>query len=232
MIKPRIRLDKHGLRMIIREYISRILMLVFLLLAAGDLRWQRAWTFFLFMVVMNFLFHLFVVIPNPDLYNERGNPKENVKPWDRKCVLIYGLIGYFSMIFIGLDKRFGWSYLNENWIIPGAVLITLSFSLSAWCMRVNRYFSSVVRIQNDRGQRVCDRGPYSVIRHPGYFSAFLFYFGSPMMLGSVIAFMFAFLVIAVFSYRIIREEEALTEELPGYKEYKEKIKYRLLPGLW
>lgn len=203
-----------------------------LLLASGNFRWQQAWLFFVIMSVANILFHIAVVIPDPDLYNERGNPKENTQPWDRILLLAYALIGYLSMVAIGLDKRFGWSALNDIWMIPGVFLLITSFTLSAWSMRVNRFFSSVVRIQKDRGQQVCDQGPYSVIRHPGYFSAFLFYFASPMMLGAAIGFIFVLMVIAVFSYRIIREEQTLSRELPGYQDYQRKVRFRLIPGIW
>lgn len=232
MNQEKSKLDKHGFRMIIREYISRVLVLLLLLISSGDFRWQPAWVFFWLMMGMNFIFHLVVVIPDPELYNERGKIQPNVEFWDKKLLFAYALIGYLSMVFMGLDYRFSWTTINENWIVPGAAMIILSFALSAWAMRVNRFFSSVVRIQDDRRQQVCDRGPYSVIRHPGYFSAFLFYLGALMMLGSLVGLIFVVMVIGLFSYRIIREEEALTEKLSGYKEYKERVRYRLLPGIW
>jgi protein-S-isoprenylcysteine O-methyltransferase Ste14 len=136
------------------------------------------------------------------------------------------------MIVMGLDKRFGWTPLNEGWVVPGAILIGLSFALSAWAMRANHYFSAVVRIQEDRGQVVCDKGPYRIIRHPGYFSAFLFYIGAPLVLGVASGFIFLMIVIGLFTYRILREEETLNRDLPGYEEYRNQVRFRLLPGIW
>lgn len=226
------KLDRYGVSAIIREYISRILVLSLLIIASGDARWGRAWLLFYLMIGMNILFHLAVVIPAPDLYNERGKIAQNAEPWDRRLLALYALSGYLSMIVMGLDKRFGWTSINEGWIIPGVILIGLSFVLSAWAMRVNHYFSAVVRIQDERGQVVCDKGPYRVIRHPGYFSAFMFYFGTPLVLGTVTGFTFLVIVIALFAYRVTREEETLSRDLPGYAEYRSRVRYRLLPGIW
>ncbi len=232
MQEKRKKLNGSGRLMVVREYTARMLMLILLLASSGDPYWRRAWIFFFFTVAANIIFHLFVVLPYPELYNERGRPGDNVKPWDRKVMFYYAVAGYLSMVFMGLDHRFGWSHLGESWIWIGGLIIAFSFFMSAWAMRVNHFFSSFVRIQDDRGQVVCDRGPYSVVRHPGYVGAILFYFGSPLMLGSPLGLIFAFIILGIFVYRIVREEEALTSELSGYREYKQRVTYRLIPGIW
>lgn len=226
------KLDRNGVSAIIREYISRVVVLLLLIAASGDAHWSRAWLLFWLMLGLNILFHLTVVIPAPDLYNERGKIAPNAQAWDRRLLVVYALSGYLAMVAMGLDKRFEWTEIHENWVIPGAILIGLSFALSAWAMRVNHYFSAVVRIQEERGQIVCDKGPYSIIRHPGYFSAFLFYLGAPLVLGATTGFIFLVIVIGLFVYRITREEETLIGELPGYEEYRSRVRYRLLPGIW
>jgi protein-S-isoprenylcysteine O-methyltransferase Ste14 len=226
------KLNSFGWRMIIREYISRILILILLLVSSGDRGWPQAWLFFWLLVGMNIIFHIVVVIPDPELYNERGSISPKTERWDKSLLIFYALSGYMAFIMMGLDHRFGWTHLNEAFVIPGAILMGISFALSAWSMRVNRFFSSVVRIQEDRGQVVCDRGPYRLIRHPGYFSGFLFYLGSPMMLGSLMGFLFVPIIIGLFVYRIIREEELLAKDLQGYLEYQKKVRYRLIPGIW
>ena len=132
MNDQRIKLSSKGWLMIVREYTARILMLILLLVSSGDYTWQRAWIFFGFMLTANVIFHLVVVLPYPDLYNERGDPGSNVEHWDRKVMLVYAVTGYLSFIFIGLDHRFGWSYLGESWIWAGSAIIALSFTLSAW----------------------------------------------------------------------------------------------------
>jgi protein-S-isoprenylcysteine O-methyltransferase Ste14 len=226
------KLNRFGIGAIIREYVSRILVLILLLVASGDSHWPRAWLLFWLMVGMNIIFHMAVVIPAPDLYNERGRIALNAEVWDRRLLAVYALSGYLAMITMGLDKRFGWTSLHEARMIPGAILIGLSFALSAWAMRVNHYFSSVVRIQGDRGQVVCNKGPYRIIRHPGYFSAFLFYGGTPLVLGAATGFIFLIIVIGLFAYRITREEEILIRDLPGYEEYRSQVRFRLVPGFW
>lgn len=226
------KLNRYGLRMVIREYISRILILAILLVSSGDHNWPEAWQFFWLMVGMNILFHIAVVIPDPELYNERGTISPNTERWDKILLIFYALSGYLAFIVMGFDHRFGSTYLSEGFFIPGAILMAMSFTLSAWSMRANRFFSSVVRIQKDRGQVVCDRGPYRFIRHPGYFSAFLFYLGAPLVLGAATGFFFFIIVVGLFAYRISKEEEILVRELSGYEEYRSRVRYRLLPGFW
>ena len=218
--------------MVIREYISRVLILVVLLISSGDSRWPQAWIFFGLLTAMTFLFHLAVVIPDPDLYNERGVISDKSEKWDRLLLAAYALNGYLAILAMGLDHRLGWTSMSDFWFIPGAILMALSFTLSAWSMRVNHFFSSVVRVQDDRGHHVCDRGPYSVIRHPGYFSGFLYYLGSPLMIGSLLGFLFTIINISIFVYRIKREEQVLGTGLAGYEAYHKKVRYRLLPGVW
>lgn len=226
------KLDKHGRRLVLREYISRALILFLLLLVSGKPDWRQAWLLFWLMIALNIIFHLVVVVPAPDLYNERGRILPNAEPWDQRLLAAYALSGYLSVVAAGLDKRFGWTSIPAVWFILGAILVILSFALTAWSMRVNRFFSSVVRIQDDRGQVVCDQGPYRVIRHPGYLGGLLFYIGGPLMLGVAAGFIFIPVTMGLFIYRIRREEQALVEELAGYKEYKERVRYRLLPGIW
>jgi protein-S-isoprenylcysteine O-methyltransferase Ste14 len=178
------------------------------------------------------LVYIFVVRVNPSLYNERGNLRENSKKWDLIWIRVYGLISYSSIIIAGLDKRNGWSSLGNGWIIPGGILIILSGVLVTWAMAVNSYFSSVVRIQDDRGQAVVASGPYQYIRHPGYLGAIFYYIGIPMMLDSWISFFPVLIIILGFMLRIQFEEKTLKEELRGYERFTQKVKYRLIPGIW
>jgi protein-S-isoprenylcysteine O-methyltransferase Ste14 len=232
MEKSKPKLNKHGLRMVIREYISRFFFLTILLLAAGDTDWPRAWAFFILVLLTTILFHLLVVGPEPDLYNERGQIKGKVAAWDKRWLIGYAFLSYILLLVIGLDKRFGWSYSGDSWMIPGALLVIASNLMAAWSMRVNRFFSSVVRIQADRGHKVCSEGPYSVIRHPGYAAVSLYFLGVPLFLGSWIGFIPASVCILWYAVRILYEENVLVEGLDGYKEYTQKVKYRLIPGVW
>jgi protein-S-isoprenylcysteine O-methyltransferase Ste14 len=145
---------------------------------------------------------------------------------------VISLISFSSIIIAGLDKKNGWSSLGDRWIIPGGILIILSGMLATWAMAENSYFSSVVRIQDDRGQTVVTCGPYQYIRHPGYLSGILFYLGTPMVLDSVYGFIPFVCITIGFGIRVIFEEKMLVAELDGYQGYTHKVKYRLIPRIW
>jgi len=226
------KLDKYGKLALIREYLACIVMAFILVLTSGTWAWINIWIYAVLSTLTSVLVYIFVVRVNPSLYNERGNPKENTKKWDLIWVRVYGLTSYSSIIIAGLNKKNNWSSLGDKWIIPGGILIILSGMLATWAMAENSYFSSVVRIQDDRGQIVVNSGPYQYIRHPGYLSGIMFFLGTPMVLDSVYSF-FPFACIVVgFVIRVIFEEKMLIAKLDGYREYSQMVKYRLIPGIW
>ena len=226
------KLDKYGRLALIREYLARIVMVFILVMTSGTWTWINIWIYFTLSTLTSVLVYIFVVRVNPSLYNERGNPSNNTKKWDLIWIRAYGLISYSSIIIAGLDKRNGWSSLGDGWIIPGGILIILSGILVTWAMAVNSYFSSVVRIQDDRGQTVVASGPYQYIRHPGYLSGIMFFLGTPMVLDSMYSFIPFMYIVIGFIIRIRFEEKMLITELKGYQEYTQKVKYRLIQGLW
>ena len=226
------KLDKDGKLALIREYLARVIMVVILVLTSGTWTWINIWIYFALAALTSMLVYIFVVRVNPSLYNERGNPGDNTRKWDLIWLSAYGLISYSLIIIAGLNKRNGWSSLGDEWIIPGGILIILSGVLVAWAMAVNSYFSSVVRIQDDRGQTVVASGPYQYIRHPGYLGVIFYYIGTPMMLDSWISFFPVLIIILGFMLRIQFEERTLKEELSDYERYSQKVKYRLIPGIW
>ncbi|MGZ9223107.1 MAG: methyltransferase family protein, partial [Anaerolineales bacterium] len=116
--------------------------------------------------------------------------------------------------------------------IIALIVIILGFLFGSWAMVENRFFSGVVRIQKDRGHHVISSGPYRFVRHPGYAGALWTYVFLPMLLDSIWALIPAFLVIGVLVLRTALEDKTLQEELPGYKEFARKTRYRLIPGIW
>lgn len=232
MAKKQNGLDKQGLRMLIREYMSRVIIGLLLFISSGDWNWVNAWLYIGFALLTILMVHWFVVSKNPELYNERGAVSANAKEWDKNWIRFYALMGYLTLVFLGLDHRYGWSHLSPLYLIPGALLVITSGTLSSWAMAVNHFFSSVIRIQDDRGHKVVDSGPYRFIRHPGYLGGIFFYFGTPMILDSWIGFFPILLITAGFILRIRFEEKTLIEELEGYADYKQKVKFRLIPGIW
>ena len=225
-------LDKYGKSALIREYLARVIMAFILVLTSGTWTWINIWIYAALASLTSVLVYIFVVRVNPSLYNERGNLRENTKKWDLIWVRVYALISYSSIIIAGLDKKNSWSSLGNGWIIPGGILIIISGVLATWAMAENNYFSSVVRIQDDRGQTVITSGPYQYIRHPGYLGAILYYLGTPMVLDSWISFFPVLIIIIGFILRIQFEERTLKEELDGYERYTQKVEYRLIPGIW
>jgi protein-S-isoprenylcysteine O-methyltransferase Ste14 len=169
---------------------------------------------------------------DPDLARERMRPGGQKPPI---ALRLFAFVLVAHWLIAGLDRgRFHWSDDVPLWLrVLGFVALAAGYVLCFWAMRVNRFFSSIIRIQSDRGQRVIDSGPYAVVRHPGYISGILVMLGSGLALCSWVA--WAFLV--VFSvpflmYRVITEDRVLQAELPGYRDYAARVRWRLVPGVW
>jgi len=130
------------------------------------------------------------------------------------------------------DGRFHW--LPVPWWVCGIgyVLLIAGLAGMTWAESVNKFFEPTVRIQTDRGHRVIDTGPYAIVRHPGYVSGFLVFIGMPLSLGSLWALIPAILLCPLLVLRTIWEDQTLREELAGYEGYTQRVRYRLIPGVW
>jgi len=201
-----------------------------LFISSGRLNWIWAWGYLgagLGILAIN------VLILPPELIAERGQPGDNVKGWDRVLTSLTGLPTLGVPIVSGLDERFGWS----PQLVPAIHLIGLAFfvlgqGLFSWAMASNRYFSTAVRIQTDRGHTVATSGPYRVVRHPGYVGFIVSFLGTSLALGSLWAIIPAGLIACLLVVRTALEDRTLQDELPGYKDYAQRVRYRLLPGIW
>jgi protein-S-isoprenylcysteine O-methyltransferase Ste14 len=138
------------------------------------------------------------------------------------------------MLIGGLDAgRYGWSPKFSWWVYILSTLVYLfGQAIFLWAKRTNRFFSAVVRIQKDRGQQVCQEGPYKYVRHPGYIGGIFFTILTPILLGSLWGLIPQGIVIVYMIVRTKLEDDTLKKELPGYVEYANKVKYRLVPGIW
>jgi protein-S-isoprenylcysteine O-methyltransferase Ste14 len=142
-------------------------------------------------------------------------------------------VSFPLVIVAGLDHRFGWTPEFPLWlIVPGFLLILIGYAFAAWALAENRFFSSVVRIQVDRGHVVCDSGPYRVVRHPGYAGNILPLFGIVLALGSLWTLIPAAVALIITVIRTILEDQTLQDELPGYREYARRVRFRLIPGIY
>ena len=136
-------------------------------------------------------------------------------------------------IAAGLDHRFGWSPVFPLWLnIAGFILIILGYTIGSCALVVNSFFSSVVRIQTDREHKVCDSGPYQIVRHPGYAGNILALPGIVLALSSVWTIIPVIVALIITVIRTILEDKTLQEELPGYRDYAIRVRYRLIPGVF
>jgi len=205
-------------------------------LAAGRLDWLWGWVF-IGLTALFLASHVVLLVPiNPDLLVERagGLGQEGGKRWDRwVAALSAGVFPVASWIVAGLDLRFSWSSPKPLAVhLIGMGTVALGYALFMWAMVSNAYFSEVVRIQEDRGHQVATDGPYRFVRHPGYAGAILSFLGSPLLLGSWWAFIPTALGIGGYILRTALEDKTLQLELGGYREYTERVRYRLIPGVW
>lgn len=219
---------------IIRRYIqvfsTLFLQGAILFISAGTLRWNWAWIFIAVGVVI--LIFNGLVLPR-EVIEERGSRKTNVKKWDKVLtnIAIFPFLGIY--IVAGLDYRFGWSGAVSGTIHIIGLVTTYSGSLLfTWAMVSNLYFSTKVRIQDDRSHQVATGGPYKFVRHPGYIGYFLMVLATPVALGAWYALSFSILLSILFVIRTALEDKTLFNELAGYREYAAKVKYRLIPFVW
>ena len=197
--------------------------------SAGTLAFATYW---IYLAIFAGVFFASFLLLDPDLARERMRPGGKRAPlglW-----LFTGVL-FAHWIVAGLDHgRFHWSDTVPLWLQwLGLAAVAASYALCLWAMRVNRFFSSVVRIQSDRGQVVITGGPYAFVRHPGYTAGLVLTSASGVALDSWIA--TALLVVCSLPflfYRTITEDRVLKDELPGYRDYAERVRYRLLPGIW
>lgn len=205
-----------------------------LFLSAGSLDWGLAWVYVGFYALGSLASTWILARTSPGLLEERGEIGAGTKTWDIVLALIVGRLGPLATLVVaGLDWRYSWSP-SFSPVLPalGFVVALLGYRLTLWAMATNRFFSGVVRIQSERNHTVATGGPYSYVRHPGYAGIGLFMSGTPLLLGSLWAFLPAGLTLLATGVRTALEDRVLHHELEGYGSYARRVRYRLLPGVW
>lgn len=201
---------------------------------SGRPDWVMAWAY-VGLNVGGLAINALVIVPNnPELIAERAQIKEGAKGWDRVLAPLMEIgRAVVTLIVAGLDVRFGWSPQLASAIqLTALVFVALGYGLWSWAMASNRFFSGVVRIQKERDHKVVSAGPYRYVRHPGYLGATTFSLATPLLLGSLWALIPGALTTCVIIVRTALEDKTLREELPGYEDYGERVRYRLLPKVW
>lgn len=205
-----------------------------LFLASGRLDWVMAWVYIGMYLVAISINAPIMLRHNPETIAERAEVGENWKDWDKIIGGLFALSYFVFMLLVaGLDVRFGWTGDIALAIqITGTAVFALGYALFSWAMISNAFFASVVRIQDDRGQTVCTTGPYQFVRHPGYLGAVLQSIAVPLMLGSFWSLIPGGFGAVLLILRTALEDRTLLEELDGYEEYTQRVRYRLLLGVW
>jgi len=226
------KLDRNGFRNVIGGFLYGLFHLGVLLLAAGKIGWISAWVCIGLSLLHQMVNTLVLLRFNPELVNKRGQPKlKTTRTHDRVFVALWFPLGILTSVVAGLDAvRYGWSQMSLAGQIFGAAIFVAACAFGSWAMAVNTHFETVLVIHQDH--RICASGPYRLIRHPGYAAAMVGAAGYPLILGSWWGLAATAPYVLLFLVRTALEDRTLQEELPGYRDYAARTRYRLLPGIW
>lgn len=219
----------------LRKKIAFLVPAVFLVLGliffipAGTLDYWEAWVYctVLFVPFLFVLFYLLRKEPELLVRRIRLNEKESAQ---RRIIGASGVIFFIGFLIPGLDHRYGWSAIPAGAVLGADVLVILGYALVFLVFKENPFASRVVEVEPD--QKVISTGPYALVRHPMYLGTSIMWLATPIALGSYWALPVFLILPLVLVYRIRNEEEVLLRELPGYREYTQKVRYRLIPGIW
>lgn len=207
------------------------LLLVGLLLfvPAGSFAYWQAWLLIIILFIPMFIAGLIMLVKSPDLLRKRLNVKE--EQTEQKTVILFsGLMFLAAFILAGLNYRFAWFILPGAVSFAAAVVFLLGYVLYAEVLRENAYLSRTVEVQEN--QKVIDTGLYGIVRHPMYMSTLLLFLAMPIVLGSVFSFVIMLAYIPIIARRIRNEELVLEKGLEGYREYKQRVRYKVIPFVW
>ncbi|CAG1001632.1 protein-S-isoprenylcysteine O-methyltransferase [Anaerolineales bacterium] len=205
------------------------------LIISGRWDWWQAWAYAVASILAFILSRLLVARKHPDLISERARfmDAKDTKPWDKVLAPLLGIGSILSLVAAGLEKYYAPSTAsNPTLNLVALAGIVLGYGFSSWALIENRFFAGTVRIQTERGHHVVSTGPYRIVRHPGYAGGLFGYLFIPLLLDSLWAWIPTLLLVVVLIIRTALEDKTLQAELPGYKEFAGKTKYRLFPGIW
>ncbi len=219
---------------LLKEAITKIVVGIILIglllfIPAGTLSWLYGWVFMGMLFVPMLIASIVMYFKAPDLLESRLRAKETQSE-QKQVIGFSGIMFLLVFILAGLNYRFGWIILPEIAVYIGIAIFLLSYALFGEVLRENRYLSRVIEVQKD--QKVVDSGLYGIVRHPMYFATLFLFLSMPLVLNSLPSFIVMLSYIPIIVKRIRNEEEVLEKELSGYKEYKRKVRYRLIPFIY
>ena len=209
--------------------IGLIIICILIFIPAGTVNYPNGWLFIALLFIPMFFAGIIMLFKSPDLLRRRLNAKEE-EDEQKTVILISGIIFLLAFILAGLNFRFGWFKLPTVVIIITSVIFLIAYIMYAEVLRENEYLSRTVEVSEN--QKVVDSGLYGLVRHPMYTSTIFLFLSMPLVLDSMLSFIVMLVYPIIIIFRIRNEEKVLENELIGYKEYKEKVKYKLIPYLW
>ena len=225
--------EKLGIKLALKSLSIFIILIAVTFIIAGRLDYWQGWVFNglnIFFILVTYV----VLKDRKDLIRERLKPGEGMKKWDRVYFAVSTPLFFVMLIISILDAgRFYWKPTVPLLIIfSGILLYSIGQIIVIWAKKTNKFFSSVVRIQTDRKHTVCTDGPYRFVRHPGYSGGLLFTIATPFVFGSFWGCIPALITMIFIGGRTYMEDKTLKKELRGYKDYAQKVKYKLIPFIW
>lgn len=219
---------------LLKEAITKIVVGIILIglllfIPAWTLSWLYGWIFMGMLFVPMLIAGIVMYFKAPDLLESRLRAKETQSE-QKQVIGFSGIMFLLVFILAGLNYRFKWIILPEIAVYIGIAIFLLSYALFGEVLRENRYLSRVIEVQKD--QKVVDSGLYGIVRHPMYFATLFLFLSMPLVLNSLPSFIVMLSYIPIIVKRIRNEEEVLEKELSGYKEYKRKVRYRLIPFMY
>jgi protein-S-isoprenylcysteine O-methyltransferase Ste14 len=221
------------IKLLIKGFVTNLVFTAILFICAGRINYTQGWIF-LSANILSTLMNYFTIHKNSELINERSKPGEGIKSWDKLLLGLSALIYVVIIVLAGLDSGRFQRTLTFNWniSISGVILMLIGQVLFLRARAQNKFFSSVVRIQKDRGHVVCDTGLYKIVRHPGYLGMIISLTGLPLITTSIWSIVPVLIAIILLLIRTYLEDKTLINELDGYIGYTGKTRYKLIPLFW
>ena len=217
------------LQAITKFFLGLVLIALLLFVPAGTIHYWNGWLLIAILFIPMFIAGIIMMIVNPELLKKRLNEDET-EPEQKTVIALSGIMFLAAFIVAGLNFRFKWIVM-PNWsVILSTVIFLLAYLMYAEVLRENAYLSRTIEVQNN--QVVIDTGLYGVVRHPMYTATVVLFTSMGLVLGSPLSFLILLCYIPIIVKRIRNEETVLEKGLKGYKEYKTKVKYRLVPFIW
>lgn len=209
--------------------IGLIIVMLLLFVPAGTLNYFNGWLFIALLFIPMFIAGIIMFVKSPELLKRRLNGKEEENE-QKIVIVISGIMFLSAFIIAGLNFRFGWFKLSQTIVAIASIIFLISYIMYGEVLRENVYLSRTVEVSEN--QKVVDSGLYGIVRHPMYTSTIILFLSMPLVLNSIFSFAIMLIYPIVIIFRIKNEEKVLENELEGYKEYKEKVKYKIIPFIW